>query len=585
MTRPPGRSRQAAPPLQPSERLQPAPVSPREWGWLLTIALCGLVLRTLDLSQSAVEHFDEAVYASNLLFGASGGEWPGRPFFAPPLLPAAIEWTEIVGSLLGVRTLWWPLLPVWLCGVATPVSLWWIGRQQFGQVAGLTAAAIVAFSGIHSAYSASALTDVPLALALLWGVYWFWRALADDSPRDAVIAGLIAAAAWWIKYNGWLVLAIGISGGLAAELIAAREQRRLGRWLRISTITSVVALLAWSPVWWWDAARVGGYAEIMANHRGYVHGINQWPGAAWQQLTAIASYRLLWPAVALCLISVLFAFAHGFFPVSIAAAMAALGLGGGGAVGLLGLGWGITSLPSLWKEHRPATTPPNHTADASRLAWALTFAAVLGLSLSIPYYRPYPRLVLPWEVFSAFLYGALVARSLRSSDTIAPAGKVAWKAISYALLMCGVVANADISRLKFASYHNGNRFSAVKSAARISERLRDLNGGEPPLTLLTGDPALLHHLQREHDFPAALVADLRFLDQPLSGPAYLIVGYQAQRDTQFQAEWELHQDRFELIDEFKIQPSRMVLFDLFSPSEIEARPELRSATQRVYRLK
>ena len=53
--------------------------------------------RGCALSRSAVEHFDEGVYASNIYFAAPEYAYPLQRFYAPPLLPALIEAGMIVG--------------------------------------------------------------------------------------------------------------------------------------------------------------------------------------------------------------------------------------------------------------------------------------------------------------------------------------------------------------------------------------------------------------------------------------------------------------------------------------------------------
>lgn len=553
---------------------------------LAIILLAGVGLRLGDLSRSAVEHFDEAVYASNLLFGPeSGYEWPGRQFFAPPLLPLVIEWFDIAGLMVfGSLPVWWPLLPSWLCGVVTIPSLWWIGRRWFSPAAGLTAAGIVAVSGIHSAYGASALTDVPLTLAVLWGAYWFWKALVTGSSRDAVIAGLITAIAWWTKYNGWLVLAIGISGGMAAQLVLPPGQRRFGFWVRTSLMATIVAVVAWSPVWLWDAAKVGGYDKIAANHQGYVHGLDQWPAAAVQQLSAIASYDQIWICFGLAL-ALLGAFVIGrvrFIPAALAGGLIVWTLIGSGVLAAISIPLGLAAIPALWRDSRNAAeTSAGSVAPAALTAWCLVFAAVLGLTLSTPFYRPYPRLMLPWLEFAALLWGGLLARGVSRTAVIGVRSR--W-VIAIPILLAAAIGGA-LRIAQLSGWPGENRFAAVESAERIARVLRDLNAGESPVTFLTGDPALFHQLLRRQNFATAQVNDLKFLDQPPPAPVYLVMGYMAGRDESFQAGWKPVADRFELVDEFEVNPSRIVLFDFDSPATFAAHPERKTMTQRVYRLK
>src|SRR5262245_61844857 len=73
-------------------------VEVREWVLMGVILSIGIGLRLMAFSHSAVEHFDEGVYASNIFFGPPEFAYPMQRFYAPPLLPALIE----VGMILGL---------------------------------------------------------------------------------------------------------------------------------------------------------------------------------------------------------------------------------------------------------------------------------------------------------------------------------------------------------------------------------------------------------------------------------------------------------------------------------------------------
>src|SRR5262245_10326488 len=89
----------------------------REWILLGLVLTTGIVLRVAALSRSAVEHFDEGVYASNIYFGPPEYAYPLQRFYAPPLLPALIE----AGMIAGLPTNVAALLPSLLAGCATMV--------------------------------------------------------------------------------------------------------------------------------------------------------------------------------------------------------------------------------------------------------------------------------------------------------------------------------------------------------------------------------------------------------------------------------------------------------------------------------
>ena len=110
---------------------EPNPIPRAEYLWLAGALLLGLVLRLGFPGRMAIEHFDEGVYASNFWFDASdGSQYPARHLYAPPLLPAAIEWTMIVASLCGFRpTGFVPMIPCLIAGIATIPALWWINPR------------------------------------------------------------------------------------------------------------------------------------------------------------------------------------------------------------------------------------------------------------------------------------------------------------------------------------------------------------------------------------------------------------------------------------------------------------------------
>src|SRR5687768_3002192 len=72
-------------------------VSRQEVMVLVIVAAIGISIRLLAFSRSAVEHFDEGVYASNIFFGPPDYAYPMQRFYAPPLLPALIEAGMSVG--------------------------------------------------------------------------------------------------------------------------------------------------------------------------------------------------------------------------------------------------------------------------------------------------------------------------------------------------------------------------------------------------------------------------------------------------------------------------------------------------------
>ncbi|MEI8379154.1 MAG: glycosyltransferase family 39 protein [Planctomycetota bacterium] len=249
----------------------------REFAWLVAACLLGAVLRLWFPGRMAIDHFDEGVYASNFWFGAEHGYcYPARHLYAPPLLPAAIEWTMIIASLCGFRpTGFVPMIPSLIAGLLTIPSIWWVGRRWFGPTAGLVAAWLVATSDFHASYSRAALTDVPVCLFILWGIYFLKQAMESGFWRDTLLASLFTSLAWWTKYNGWLPLAVGLTGGLAWQIFLPTAERKLGTVLKRWSIVAGLSFLLWSPVLV-GLQKHGGYLAVAANHRQYVNGVDKW---------------------------------------------------------------------------------------------------------------------------------------------------------------------------------------------------------------------------------------------------------------------------------------------------------------------
>ncbi|MDB5345438.1 MAG: phospholipid carrier-dependent glycosyltransferase [Schlesneria sp.] len=384
----------AMPPSLPlSEQSRPARAE------LLCLAgaiLFGAILRLGYPSRMAIEHFDEGVYASNFWFGAEEGyEYPARHLYAPPLLPAAIEWTMIIASLCGIRpTGFIPMIPSLIAGLAMIPSMWWVGRRWFGPSAGIVSAWFVAASDFHSSYSRAALTDVPVCLFILWGVYFTWQALQTGTRRSIILAALFTALAWWTKYNGWLPLAVGLSGGVAWQATLLRGERQLlqvaKRWLMVGGLS----FLLWSPVLI-GLQKHGGYGAVASNHKQYIEGFAKWSTNTARQLDHIAFYdgpfRPIvegWTvATANQFTSYLSPSWMGWLPVIV-----------------LLLGTFATCLACYCLQLKLATSGVN---------WAL-LAWICGLTVATPCYHPYPRLVMPWMLAAWLGAGFIVQCAINS---------------------------------------------------------------------------------------------------------------------------------------------------------------------------
>ncbi|MBM4074284.1 MAG: glycosyltransferase family 39 protein, partial [Planctomycetes bacterium] len=483
-------------------RIATVSISRSEWCWLSAAILFGMILRLSFPSRMAIEHFDEGVYASNFWFGPEeGSEYPARHLYAPPLLPMAIEWVMIIATLLGIKpTGWIPFIPSLIAGIATIPSIWWICRRWFGPGAGLVSAWLVAASDFHASYSRAALTDVPVCLFMLWAVYFSWLALQKGTRRDLVLAGLFTGLAWWTKYNGWLPLAISLSGGAAWQLFLPRTERRvlqfIGQWLTIAAIAFVV----WSPVLW-SLQSKGGYAAVAANHRQYVVGLSGWKNSALRQLRIVGLYENLLEPIRTPIDEGMILYGEpqkSWFGNSLMGFSATQTL-----LRLMFLGQSILSqstLPLLAivsvttclvrlrlaisqvllrTFSRVSTSPVEKRADSEdRLIEWMILAWFTGMTLVTPMYYPYPRLMFPW-LFSIWIGSGLAVQMWRHrrsipSDVSTPDDLKAWRPNRVELVMfVWVLSFGFIQLVRGGSFSLRDRSTCLVESQSIKEKIEE----------------------------------------------------------------------------------------------------------------
>ncbi len=247
---------------------------------VLFIFLLGCFVRFWQSGLETVEHFDEGVYASSLWYDSvAGTPWPSREFFAPPGLPFLIEMASLVPGCGTVA----PFLPAMIFGALTPLVLWWTARAWYGKSAGLFALFVSAGSDYHILYSRMALTDVPALFFIVLSVALGSVAVYRRSGRLAILSGVACGCAWWIKYTGWLPLAILVSGSSAWWLFSSRRSHTLVSLLRLQFLMIASSCLVFFPCWW-SLLDVGGYSAVASNHRAYLNGFSAWSATLSAQL-------------------------------------------------------------------------------------------------------------------------------------------------------------------------------------------------------------------------------------------------------------------------------------------------------------
>jgi 4-amino-4-deoxy-L-arabinose transferase-like glycosyltransferase len=161
-----------------------------------------------------------------------GWRWPVKYMYIhPPLFPYLLSFlTVIAGGSLGVLR----LVPV-LMGALTPVFVVLLGRDLYGEKAGLLAALLMAFSSTHILYSRVLMLEVPMILFFTAGMYLLVKSLREvEGKAYGIGAGVLFGLAIITKWVAVLYL--------PALLLFVVLRKRSLRGLLDRRILSVVAV-------------------------------------------------------------------------------------------------------------------------------------------------------------------------------------------------------------------------------------------------------------------------------------------------------------------------------------------------------
>lgn len=588
------------------------PISRYELWAFVAITLLGAAIRFAFPSAMAIEHFDEGVYASNLLFPDRGDQYPDRHLYAPSLVPWLIEWSIIFFGDKGIA----PMLPSLLFGTLTIPLVWWVGRQWFGPLSGIAAATLLSLSDFHIAFSRSALTDVPLCFWLLLAVYLFERAFRDLSWLTAIAAGFTTGLAWWTKYNGWLPIAISLSGLMAWSLFARRDERHFLRRLALWAVAAVTALLVWGP---YLLSLPHGYSEVSTNHRQYVVGFAGWMDGAFRQIDA---WRNAHGAVASLFCGFVAVLSAGAFlalsgdesrsgkvlsPVAPQhVGIAAICLSGFGAIGIMtgiNVALGLAALLQLavgtWASLRTIRPSSASNFHWSRfrfgLAELLLAAWFVGLIVATPLYRPYPRLTLPLllamhllsgRCFVGLPFGGRTTPCLRHTGAFAVTVTLAltavgpllspWPKHPPKLILPGLATRGELAQVARTLVQDVNKLPNRSAQPAIV--------GPAAVIYVYAEPGLFFHLPAD-GLAVQPAGNLNFVDIAATRklPTFLVTGPHAQRSQAFTDEFAKRADRFELIASYPYDASDFVRLDDVSATQLRVRRE--PLEVRLYRVR
>ena len=196
------------------------------------------------------------------------GRVPQPAFVCSAVVSVLVEIAQLFLSPSHLGT----LLVSLLAGCGTILLVWQVGRRWFGAEAGIAAATFAAFSDFHILYSRMVLTDVLFCFWLLFAVWLIWESFRKADYRWGATAGVATGLAWASKYNGWLAVAIGISGLIAWAVATKTSAKVFKRNILLWFIIAIVAGTVWSPVLF--GLPDPGYSAVSDNHAKYIVGLS-----------------------------------------------------------------------------------------------------------------------------------------------------------------------------------------------------------------------------------------------------------------------------------------------------------------------
>jgi dolichyl-phosphate-mannose-protein mannosyltransferase len=370
------------------------------------LTLVGGLIRFWSLPRLGLNHFDEGIYAlaGLWIFSPHGllGIDPTTIAYAPPGFAALVGLSY---QFFGVGDIAAILVSL-LAGTATIPAVGWVAWRTFGRGAGAAAAGLVALAGPHIVFSRMALTDSLFLLCWTIALGVGQRFVERPGASRGILLGICVGVAQLVKYNGYLMgLIVAASAGvwLVMGKRQGDETRAVATWLW-GGVGAVVAAIIYLP-WFVFVERHGGYAALLAHHRGYLGGLASWPGHLSDQLDEgrVLSGGLAWSlsgAVVAALANL----------ISLRVRWRWSDLGGRA----LGIGWALTICvwwPFIWTVAWAVTWPASLANASKRTATPAKMVlagATMCLMILTPFYHPYARLWLPMDGLGWVIIGSVI---------------------------------------------------------------------------------------------------------------------------------------------------------------------------------
>lgn len=245
---------------------------------LIALATCvAFLLRVWPIGRLGLNQFDEGIYAFASTWTSPAHQGlmidPVLISYAPPGYPLLVGLLSLV---LGFSD-YSGLLTSALCGALTVPVVAVIAQTLFGPRAGVVAAWCACFSGPHIAFSRMGLTDA--TFLFFWAVTFqlSLNFLRNPNIATALLMGSFVGIAQQCKYNGWLIGGFVILTALVG-LLSSSAERSPGRLIRVLGWGGMAAGIACCVVypWYRFVEDHGGYAALLQHQRSYLGGLASW---------------------------------------------------------------------------------------------------------------------------------------------------------------------------------------------------------------------------------------------------------------------------------------------------------------------
>lgn len=530
---------------------QPRP-SRAEWLGLAGLVMLAAVVRAWHLGAVGLNHFDEAAYAFSGL-GISDPSQPLRLFpsqvrFAPPVYFLLVG----LGNLIARQPSEFSAIVInVVLGTASVPVVWLAGRRWFGPGAGMVAASFLALNEFHIGLSRAALTDVTFAMVFMLALLALTEALATDSPRRAIVAGLLVGLAWNTKYHGWFVVVAAALGMGLRWLRGPRTLTSAHRPLILLTTTSVVAIACYIPWALFVQSGPGGYAALSAYQSTLLS--LHWVSNAVMQARMQWYMEGLLSRLAPCLAVVAVAVVTGTWASwngSTWRRMAAVAVGGaiaGSAATALALT--LVSLPQLIRRS------DDDVRSAMLLGWVGLFVVMT------PAYHPYARLLLPLTLATMIGAGVSLQAAVGTRDERDQGGAAPW------LWTAGVLA-VTVGIAVAVTRSEPSLWRPSRTMADAASGIASMVTGDEPVLVL-GEPQVGFYLRLDGKHVLVgqdAVAALR----NLSAPAYIVTGTYATRTPVLKETLARLRDQLSAVATYQLRPNDLRLLDDMAPDRARA---------------